>query len=135
MVNQHNDLDFDVVVCGYGPTGQAVTSLLSRLGHRVGAFERYPALYGLPRLCSVDGEAARIIQAAGDVDRAFRVSSWVRRFDMRDRIGELITTLDWTDLHLCGYPGRISFYQPDVEEVMDAAARERGQSSISVGSW
>lgn len=118
--------DFDVVIAGYGPTGQAAASILSRLGHRVGVFEKFPTLYGQPRLCTVDGETARIIQAAGDVDRAFRVSTWCRKYDLEDANGEIITWMDWSDLHLCGYPGRISFYQPDVEDAMDAAARERG---------
>jgi 3-(3-hydroxy-phenyl)propionate hydroxylase len=126
MDNEQVDFDFDVVVAGYGPTGQAIASLLSRLGHSVCVFERYPALYGLPRLCSLDGEAARVVQTAGDVDRAFRESSWCRKFEMLDEHGKLITVQDWSDLHMCGFPGRMSFYQPDVEEVMDAAARERG---------
>jgi 3-(3-hydroxy-phenyl)propionate hydroxylase len=118
--------EFDVAIVGYGPTGQAAASLLSRLGHRVVVFERHPALYGLPRLCTIDGESARIVQAAGDVDRAFRVSSWMRKYELVDSAGDVIVTLDFSDMHMCGYPGRISFYQPDVEDVMDAAARERG---------
>lgn len=118
--------DFDVVVSGYGPTGQAAASLLASKGHRVAVFEKFPTLYGQPRLCTVDGETARIIQAAGDVDYAFRASSWCRKYDLEDAKGELITSMDWSGLHMCGFPGRISFYQPDVEDAMDAAARERG---------
>jgi len=118
--------DFDVVVSGYGPAGQAVTSLLSRLGHRVCAIERFPTLYGQPRLCTIDGESARIVQAAGDVDHAFRESTWCRRYDMYGAEGDLMGSIDWSELHICGYPGRISFYQPDVEETMDATAKENG---------
>lgn len=122
--------DYDVVVSGYGPSGQATASILSRLGHRVCVFEKFPTLYGQPRLCTVDGETARIIQTAGDVDRAFRVSSWCRKYELEDINGDLITEMDWSGLHLCGFPGRISFYQPDVEDVMDAAARERGADIV-----
>jgi 3-(3-hydroxy-phenyl)propionate hydroxylase len=125
-----NSFDFDVVISGYGPAGQATASILSRLGHRVCVFEKFPTLYGQPRLCTVDGETARIIQTAGDVDRAFKVSTWCRKYELEDVHGELITEMDWSDLHLCGYPGRISFYQPDVEDVMDAAARERGADIV-----
>ena len=39
---------------------------------------------------------------------------------------EHLMTIDWSDNHICGYPGRISFYQPDVEETMDAVARAHG---------
>ena len=124
--------DFDAVIVGCGPTGLAATSLLAGLGHRVAAFERHHQLYGMPRLCTMDGESARIIQNAGDVDQAFRVSSWCRRYDLVDGEGELIVALDFSDRHMCGYPGRISFYQPHVEEVMEAAAGDRG-AQVNLG--
>jgi 3-(3-hydroxy-phenyl)propionate hydroxylase len=125
-----DNFDFDVVVSGYGPAGQAAASLLARLGHRVGVFERFPTLYGLPRLCTIDGESARIVQASGDVEHAFRESSWCRRYDLLDGDQNLMMTVDWSDLHMCGYPGRISFFQPDVEDAIDATARARGVEVI-----
>jgi 3-(3-hydroxy-phenyl)propionate hydroxylase len=57
---------FDVAISGYGPTGMAAASLLARRGHRVIVFERHGSLYGAPRVATIDGESARIIQAAGD---------------------------------------------------------------------
>jgi 3-(3-hydroxy-phenyl)propionate hydroxylase len=121
-----HEYDYDVVISGYGPAGQAAASLLARLGHRVCVFERFPTLYGQPRLCTIDGESARIVQQAGDVDHAFRESSWCRRYDLLDGDENLLMSVDWSDLHIGGYPGRISFFQPDVEDAMDTAARERG---------
>ncbi len=41
---------YDIAVVGYGPTGLTAASLLGRLGHRVVVCERWPGLYGLPRL-------------------------------------------------------------------------------------
>ncbi|MGP8121284.1 MAG: FAD-dependent monooxygenase [Xanthobacteraceae bacterium] len=52
--------DFDVAVVGYGPTGLTAASLLGQLGHRVVVIERWPTLYGLPRLTHIDGETARL---------------------------------------------------------------------------
>jgi 3-(3-hydroxy-phenyl)propionate hydroxylase len=121
-----SEYDYDVLISGYGPAGQAAASLLARLGHRVCVFEKFPTLYGQPRLCTIDGETARIVQQAGDVNHAFRESSWCRRYDLYDGDDNLMMTVDWSGLHICGYPGRISFFQPDVEDAMDAAARERG---------
>ena len=54
---------YDVAVIGYGPTGLVAASLLGQAGYRVVVVERWPTLYGLPRLTHIDGETARIIQA------------------------------------------------------------------------
>lgn len=120
------DFDFDVVVCGYGLAGLSLASVLSRLGHRVCVLEKFPSLYGAPRLISVDGEGARILQAAGDIDRSLRVSAVPRHYSLLDADRELITRVDWRGLHMCGFAGRICFYQPDAEQEMDEAARARG---------
>jgi 3-(3-hydroxy-phenyl)propionate hydroxylase len=121
-----SDYDFDVVISGYGPTGQAAASLLSRLGHSVCVFERWSGLYGLPRLCTLDGEAARIIQAAGDPDVAFRNSNANKRYELVNEDGDVLIVLDWDLDHVCGFPYRIAMYQPDIEDALDARARELG---------
>lgn len=118
--------DFDVVISGYGPTGQAAAALLGRLGHRVCVFERWPSLYGLPRLCTLDGETARILQAAADIDYALRDSNPCRRYVLVDEKDRILIDIDWSADHICGYPLRISMHQPDIEDAMDGAARERG---------
>jgi 3-(3-hydroxy-phenyl)propionate hydroxylase len=118
--------EYDIVISGYGPTGQAAASLLARLGHTVCAFERWPSMYGLPRLCSIDGESCRIVQAGGDIDAALAESSDVRHYKLVDAKGDVLLQVDWEDTHVCGFYDRISMYQPDVEAALDAAARERG---------
>ena len=67
--------DFDVAVIGYGPTGLTAASLLGQLGHRVVVIERWPTLYGLPRLTHIDGETARLLSFACNIDEALRDSS------------------------------------------------------------
>jgi 3-(3-hydroxy-phenyl)propionate hydroxylase len=118
--------EYDVIVSGYGPTGQAAASLLARMGHSVAVFERWPNMYGLPRLCSLDGEACRIVQAAGDVDEALADSSEVRYYNLVDAQGDILIEINFEDTRVCGFYDRMSMYQPDVEATMDRAARERG---------
>lgn len=129
---------FDVVISGYGPTGQASASLLSRMGHRVCVIERWPSLYGLPRLCTIDGETARIVQAAGDVDEALRDSHQLKRTLLLNEDHELILKMDHDRYSVSGYPSHISMYQPHIEDAMDAAAREHGATVYQgweVQSW
>lgn len=118
--------EFDVVISGYGPTGLAAASLLSKRGHRVCVFERWSSLYGQPRMATIDGESARIIQAACDADAAFRNSLPRRRYILANGKGETLLDLPWDRDHICGFPLRISLHQPDIEDAMDLAARQQG---------
>jgi 3-(3-hydroxy-phenyl)propionate hydroxylase len=118
--------EFEVVIVGYGPTGQALASLLGRLGHRVCVLERYPSLYGLPRLVNLDGEAARIVQNAGDIEQALRESTAFALYYFVNGAREQLLELDWSGMHPSGFPATSSMYQPYVEEAMDAGARSRG---------
>jgi 3-(3-hydroxy-phenyl)propionate hydroxylase len=116
----------DVVVVGYGPTGLAATSLLARLGHDVVTFERWPSLYGLPRLVNLDAEAARIVQSSGDIEVALQESTPFERYYFMNSAGETLVDMDWSGRHHCGFAAHLSMYQPHVEDAIDAAARERG---------
>jgi 3-(3-hydroxy-phenyl)propionate hydroxylase len=118
--------DADVIVVGYGPTGLAASSLLARLGHDVITLERWPTLYGQPRLVNLDAEAARIVQAAGDVDVALQESTAFERYYFRNAAGDTLVDMDWSGRHHCGYEAHLSMFQPHVEDAIDAAARERG---------
>jgi 3-(3-hydroxy-phenyl)propionate hydroxylase len=118
--------EFDVIISGYGPTGQATASLLASSGHKVLVLERWPSLYGLPRLCTIDGEAARIIQSAGDVDAALRDSYPLKRTIVINEDQKVLLQMDHDRDHIAGFASHISMYQPDIEDAMDAAARARG---------
>lgn len=117
---------FDVAIAGYGPTGQAMACLLARRGHRVCVVERWPTLYGQPRTATIDGESARILQAACDIDEALRNSLPRTRYMFANGAGDVLIDHDWSATDASGFPRRISVHQPDLEEAMDAFARSRG---------
>jgi 3-(3-hydroxy-phenyl)propionate hydroxylase len=118
--------EFDVIVAGYGPTGMAATSLLAQSGHAVCAFERWPTLYGQPRMATIDGETARIIQAASDIESALANSVARPRYLIANQFGQILIDHDWDKNHVCGFPYRISLHQPDIEDAMDNTARLAG---------
>ncbi|MFI1708863.1 bifunctional 3-(3-hydroxy-phenyl)propionate/3-hydroxycinnamic acid hydroxylase MhpA [Streptomyces griseoruber] len=122
----------DVAVVGYGPTGLAAASLLGRLGHRVVVCERWPGLYGLPRLTHIDDETARIVQAAGDADEALRDSSMCEYVWLNGN-GETLVRIPAIPQGPMGYPGHISMYQPDVESAIDKRLRGYGTVDVRQG--
>src|ERR1700741_1029115 len=107
--------DYDVIVAGYGLAGETATALLARLGHGVVAFERYPALYGLPRTVSFDGESQRIVEKAADHVAAMRESTTINVFEILDADLRLILAQRWSDDLVCGFHNRVSFYHPLLE--------------------
>ncbi|WP_181801183.1 bifunctional 3-(3-hydroxy-phenyl)propionate/3-hydroxycinnamic acid hydroxylase MhpA [Streptomyces shenzhenensis] len=123
---------YDIAVVGYGPTGLVAASLLGRLGHRVVVCERWPALYGLPRLTHIDDETARTVQAAGDVDEALRDSSMCQYLWVNGK-GETLVNIPANPDGSMGYPDHISMYQPDVESAIDRRLRGYGTVDVRQG--
>ncbi|MFI9450814.1 bifunctional 3-(3-hydroxy-phenyl)propionate/3-hydroxycinnamic acid hydroxylase [Amycolatopsis sp. NPDC052450] len=122
-------MDFDVAIVGYGPTGLVLASALGKAGHRVAVFERWPSLYGMPRLTHIDGETARIIQATGDIDQALREASVAEVYEWRNGAGELLLTVDWSG-RSSGYAAHYTMYQPHIEDAIDQ--RVRGYPNVEV---
>ncbi len=117
---------FDIAIAGYGPTGLALACLLARRGHRVCVVERWPTLYGQPRMATIDGESARILQAACDIDDALRNALPRSRYIFANGAGKVLIDQRWDGTDVSGFPYRISVHQPDIEDAMDAFARSRG---------
>lgn len=106
-----------VAIVGCGPTGLAAASLLGRAGHSVIVIERWPEPYGLPRLSHIDGETARLVQSAGDIDLALRDALPIDNYHYLDAAGDVLIDLNWKG-EQCGFPAHISIFQPAIEEAM-----------------
>ncbi|WP_216896776.1 bifunctional 3-(3-hydroxy-phenyl)propionate/3-hydroxycinnamic acid hydroxylase [Nocardia alni] len=110
--------DVDVVVVGYGPGGEMLASLLGRAGHRVLVFEQFPEPYGLPRMSTLDGEIARLLQHASDASKALEDSLPQPYGYMYGADDKLAVRHEW-DFTLCGHPSHLSLHQPNIEAAMD----------------
>lgn len=117
-------LDADVLIVGYGPVGQSLAALLGRAGHRVIVCERRSGRYETPRAGHFDHEIMRIFQAMGTADAVGRIADPARLYEFLDPGGEVLARLprDWDAPS--GWEASYHFYQPELEEVIDAAVQE-----------
>ena len=114
--------DFDVVIVGYGPVGQALAALLGRAGHRVGVFERFGELYRLPRAVHLDHEIMRLLQSLGLSE--FLAEEMVPVDDYRwfGADGELLLRFEPRSPAPSGWEGDYMFFQPELERAIDRHA-------------
>ncbi|MES2945188.1 MAG: bifunctional 3-(3-hydroxy-phenyl)propionate/3-hydroxycinnamic acid hydroxylase [Pseudomonadota bacterium] len=112
-------LIFDLIIVGYGPTGLALASLLGQKGHSIAVVERWPALYGLPRLTHIDGETARLISlAATDGDHALRESWATPHYNWQNGKGQLLFDVAASNQRRMLWDDHISVHQPHIEEAI-----------------
>ncbi|MGB0872676.1 MAG: bifunctional 3-(3-hydroxy-phenyl)propionate/3-hydroxycinnamic acid hydroxylase [Solirubrobacterales bacterium] len=113
----------DVAIVGFGPAGEALASLLGRGGHRIVVFEKFPHPYGLPRMSTLDGEIARLLQHAGDRERALSSAIPQLEVELWGAQHQRIGSLDWR-YKRAGHPSHLSVNQPDIEAAMEIKIAE-----------
>jgi len=116
----------DCVVVGGGPVGLLTAIFLGQAGLQVSVLERQPHRYPLPRACTIDHEALRILQAAGfmaDHTDLFEPSQGERGgYEFRNGAGELLQAIDWNRAAESGWANTNGFHQPDLEAALEQVA-------------
>jgi len=114
------------VVVGGGPVGLLTAIFLGQASLQVSVVERWPQRYSLPRACTIDHEALRILQAAGLMaGRAdlFEPSQGERGgYEFRNGEGELLQAIDWNRVAESGWANTNGFHQPDLEAALENLA-------------
>ena len=102
---------------------QALAGWLGQAGHRVAAFERYEEIYRLPRAVHLDGEVMRLLQSLGVVDELIGDMLPFRDYHWFGADGEPLMTLEATTPSRSGWEPDYLFFQPSLEQALDAHAR------------
>jgi 2-polyprenyl-6-methoxyphenol hydroxylase-like FAD-dependent oxidoreductase len=125
--------DFDVVQIGYGPVGQTFAALAGKFGCKVGVYERYPSLYGLPRAGHVDHEIMRIFQSIGCAAAVERDALRSHKYEWRNAAGQLLLDFEWNADGISGWASDYLIFQPDLEDALDDIVRSTPTVSVNLG--
>ncbi len=123
---------FDVAIIGYGPVGQLLAALLGRRGLRVAVLEKHHQLYGKPRAGHCDGETMRTFQSLGIAETLELLMRPITSYEL--------VSADWKVLQRVaigqsgsGWKASYLFHQPELEDVLDAAAQSYSNVQVHLG--
>lgn len=116
----------DVAIVGYGPVGMTLAALLAQYGLDVIAVERYSKRFSLPRAGHFDGETMRgAFQRLGIAKAVELMARPMLSYELVTPEQEVLQSVKlgtggsgWKESYL--------FYQPDLEDIIDARGVELG---------
>ena len=114
--------EFDALIVGFGPVGQALGALLGQGGHRVAVVERYEEPYSLPRAIRFDGEVMRLFQRLGITAQVLIDALPADHYLWHGADGELILDIPVGAIqHPSGWASDWVFFQPQTERALISA--------------
>ena len=105
------------------PSARPWPSFLSRRGHKVGVFERFPEVYPLPRAVCIDHEIARVMRANGLGPQLEAVTSPAPLYRWYNAEWKELLCIDWTKESISGGPEVNFIHQPSFERSLDVVVR------------
>lgn len=125
-------VDCDVLVCGLGPVGLLLLTLLQQAGVCCVGVDAAGAPYGLPRAATIDDEVLRILQSVGLDAAVLRHAQVQDAASYVTAAGRRIEVLRAHERPL-GHPPLVSIHQPSLEAAMLGALTTNADVDVRWG--
>lgn len=129
----NNNKILDVAIVGYGPVGQTLAILLGRMGYNVAVYERWQALYPLPRAVFHDHEIRRVFRMMGLENELEKVSQPSACYQWFNADWKVLVEIDWSAESISDGPFGYLFNQPSLEAILDRQAKAIGNVQVHQG--
>ena len=136
VTNNHaNQIQYDVVVVGLGPTGATLVNLLAQRGLTVLAIEKEQSIYPFPRAVHLDDEVMRVFDSCGiaeSIEPKLFVNKGMRFCSKK---GEVL--LDWPrpqEISQNGWHASYRFHQPDVETALRESLKKYANVAVKLAT-
>ena len=124
--------EVDVLLVGLGPVGAALANLLGRYGVNVLAIDQATEVFKAPRAIALDNEALRILQMAGVGEHDFAKVA-IPQVQMHSPLFGRFARMN-TAGQIDGHPMLVTFYQPELEEVLRKKLAQYPNVQIVLGT-
>jgi len=118
--------DYDLLVVGLGPVGDALAALAQIHGLSVLAIDKAPAPYPLPRAAVFDHEIMRIFQMIGVAERILPLCRVPDRYQFHTATGQVLLDFPVDPEGPYGWAETYALHQPAVEAVLRQRLVELG---------
>jgi 3-(3-hydroxy-phenyl)propionate hydroxylase len=129
------DVECDVAVVGFGPSGAVAAGLLGSMGLRTFACDRVTEVYAKPRALSIDHEILRVFQQMGVSEQ---IEPFVAPFTPSEFYGvdgQLIKRVGAVpEPYPLGYIPSMVFTQPPVEKALREHVAGLGNVEVALGT-
>ena len=132
VVDDVDDVEYDVAIVGMGPTGVTAANLLAQKGVRTVILERDLDMYPRQRAIAADEDALRVWQSLGLLDSIAKdldQSITVHYVDGQDAFFSFDLSAPGTQ----GLPGSVFFHQPQVEAILRANLNSSSYVQVECG--
>lgn len=134
MSDTHHDHDCDVLICGLGPTGVVLATLLAGMGVRVIAVERSMDVYPLPRAAHFDHEIMRLFQHVQVLDGIAGSVRPAPAYEFRAADGAVLLRFDPDAAGSpSGWAAGYMIHQPGIERALRTKLAESERAEIRLG--